>query len=254
MSEITEHFTQGWQSLFNSHGYGDFDSIWNASLGFVDEPNIGRGGRSDVGKLCIKSDDGKEKIFYVKRQVNYTSKTLAHPISGIPLTLKEFNNIATFQALDIPCLEASYQGHRHHNNELQSILITPALEGYQDLDHYQPASINESRRITRELAHVLAKLHKAGYRHGCLYPKHIFVNPADSEAPVRLIDLEKVVRSPFTQYNALKDLTPLQRRLSTNKSCNLYFLLCYFSLNKHNSQIRQFIQKMDARRAKRKKS
>jgi len=254
MNKITEHFTQGWQGLFQSHGYGDFNSIWDASLGFVDEPNVGRGGRSEVGRLCLNSEDGKEQVFYVKRQVNYISKTLSHPIRGIPLTLKEFNNIEAFTALDIPCLEASYQGYRHHNGELQSILITPELEGYQDLDHYQPTSINESRRITRELARVLAKLHKAGYRHGCLYPKHIFVNPTNSEAPVRLIDLEKVTRSPFRQYSKLKDLTTLQRRVSTNNSCNLYFLLCYFNLNKHNNQIRQFLQSMETRRAKRSKS
>jgi serine/threonine protein kinase len=254
MNETTEHFTQGSKSLLQDHGYGDFSSIWNASLGFVDEPNIGRGGRSDVGRLCLVDANNKELVFYVKRQVNYTSKTLSHPISGIPLTLKEFNSIATFKALDIACLDACYQGYRHHNGELQSILITPALEGYQDLDHYQPASIRESRRITRELAHLLAKLHKAGYRHGCLYPKHIFINPNDNEAPVRLIDLEKVVRSPFKQYHTLKDLTTLHRRVSTNKSCNLYFLLCYFHVDKHNAKIRQLIQKMDARRAKRPKS
>lgn len=251
MSIATEHFTQGSKNLLESHGYGDFDSIWNATLGFVDEPNIGRGGRSDVGRLCLKDSEDKDLVFYVKRQVNYTSKTLSHPISGIALTLKEFNNIATFEALGIPCLKASYQGHRHHNGELQSILITPALVGYQDLDHYQPSSISESRRITRELASVLLKLHKAGYRHGCLYPKHIFINPDDTDVPVRLIDLEKVVRSPFKQYNKLKDLTTLQRRSSTNKSSNLYFLLCYFSLNKHNDELRQFIQKMDARHTKR---
>ena len=251
MSKITEHFTKSWQPLFQSQGYGDFASIWDASLGFVDEPNIGRGGRSDVGKLCLSKADGKQQTFYVKRQVNYISKTLSHPFSGIPLTLKEFNNIEAFQALGIPSLEASYQGYRHHDGELQSILVTPELEGYQDLDHYQPASISESRRITRELAHVLARLHNAGYRHGCLYPKHIFINPQDEQAPVRLIDLEKVRRTPLRQYNKLKDLTTLQRRLSTSRSCNLYFLLCYFGLNKHNDQIRQFVQKMQARRAKR---
>jgi len=253
MSKITEHFTPGWQSLFKRHGFGDFEQIWNASLGFVDDPNIGRGGRSEVGKLVLSGDDDKELIFYVKRQVNYVSKTLAHPISGIPLTLKEFKNVEAFKAHGIHCLDTTYQGYRHHNGELQSILITPELQGYQDLDHYRPSSIKESRRITKELASVLSKLHAAGYRHGCLYPKHIFVNPDNAEAPVRLIDLEKASRSPLKQYNQLKDLTTLQRRIETNKSCNLYFLLCYFQLNKHDENIRQFIQKMDTRRAKRNK-
>ena len=58
MSKITEHFTDNWQPLFQSLGYGDFASIWDAALGFVDEPNIGRGGRSDVGKLCLDIADG----------------------------------------------------------------------------------------------------------------------------------------------------------------------------------------------------
>jgi len=253
MSKITEHFTPGWQSLFKRHGFDDFEHIWNASLGLVDEPNIGRGGRSEVGKLVLNGDDDKELIFYVKRQVNYVSKTLAHPIAGIPLTLKEFNNVEAFKAKGIHCLDTTYQGYRHHEGELQAILITPELKGYQDLDNYQPASIQESRHITKELASVLSKMHSAGYRYNCLYPKHIFVNPANSEAPVRLIDLEKVSRSPLKQYNQLKDLTTLQRRLTTNKSCNLYFLLCYFQRTKHDENIRQFIQKMDTRRAKRNK-
>lgn len=253
MSKTTDFFTPGWQDLFTNHGVGDFESLWDAKLGFVDEPNIGRGGRSEVGKLVIADDSDKQHIFYVKRQVNYLSKTLTHPISGIPLTLKEFNNITAFQSLGIECLDACYQGYRTKDNELQSILVTPELEGYQDLDHYQPSSINESRRITRELANVVAKLHAAGYRHGCLYPKHIFINPDNNEAPVRLIDLEKVSRSPFKKYSALKDLTTLQRRISNNKSCQLYFLLCYFHLNKHNDKIRQFVLKMNERRRKRNK-
>lgn len=254
MSNITEHFTSSWKSFFEKHGFSGFDKIWNASLGFVDEPNIGRGGRSEVGRLELDDEAGKTHVFYIKRQVNYTSKTLSHPFSGIPLTLKEFNNIEAFKTQGIHCLEASYQGYRTQDSELQSILITPELEGYQDLDHYQPSTINESRRITRELANVIAKLHKAGYRHGCLYPKHIFINPNNIEAPVRLIDLEKVARSPFKKYNALKDLSTLQRRVSSNRSCQLYFLLCYFYLNKHNDKIRQFLIKMNERRCKRNKS
>ncbi|EGG99872.1 hypothetical protein imdm_539 [gamma proteobacterium IMCC2047] len=70
---------------------------------------------------------------------------------------------------------------------------------------------------------------------------------------MRLIDLEKVSRSPFKKYSALKDLTTLQRRISNNKSCQLYFLLCYFQLNKHNDKIRQFVLKMNERRRKRNK-
>lgn len=253
MSKTTEQFTGNWKALFGKHGFSDFDAIWNASLELVDEPNVARGGRSEVGRLCLNTEANKEQVFYVKRQVNYTAKTLTHPLSGIPLTLKEFNNISAFEALNIPCLEACYQGYRHQNGERQSILITPELEGYQDLDHYEPASINESRRITRELANVIAKVHKAGFRYGCLYPKHIFVNPDNTEAPVRLIDLEKVSKTPLRSQAQLKDLTTLQRRVSNNRSCQLYFLLCYFYLNKHNDKIRQFVHKMDDRRSKRNK-
>jgi hypothetical protein len=253
MNKITEQFTQDWETLFKDHGFNGFEDLWNASLELVDEPNVARGGRSEVGRLCLANPVGQEQVFYIKRQVNYTAKTLAHPISGIPLTLKEFNNINAFAALDIPCLEACYQGYRDHQGDLQSILITPALEGYLDLDHYQPASIYESRRITRELANVVAKVHQAGYRYGCLYPKHIFINPNSEDAPVRLIDLEKVSRTPLRHYNRIKDLTTLQRRVSNNSTSQLYFLLCYFYLNKHNDKIRRFLTKMNDRRTKRAK-
>lgn len=253
MDKVTERFTSNWKTLFNHHGVGDFESLWNASLGFVDEPNIGRGGRSEVGKLILNDNSDKQQVFYVKRQVNYTSKTLAHPIAGIPLTLKEFNNVAAFKKLGIACMDSCYQGYRQHQGELQSILITPELEDYKDLDHYHPSSIQESRRIARALAEVLSTMHSAGYRHGCLYPKHIFVNPDNADAPVRLIDMEKTRHIPLKKYNQLKDLTTLYRRVKTNHSCNLYFLLCYFKRHRADTHIRQFIEKLNTRRAKRNK-
>ena len=81
---IKEKFTGNWKRLFQQQGYGDFDALWNASLERVDEPNRTRGGHSEVGRLYLSNSRGGEQVFYLKRQLNYTSKTLSHPFTGIP--------------------------------------------------------------------------------------------------------------------------------------------------------------------------
>ncbi len=60
-------------------------------------------------------------------------------------------------------------------------------------------------------------MHRAGQRHGCLYPKHVFLRESDGRYESCLIDLEKNRPLLFGRSDRLRDLEPLVRR-ATNWS------------------------------------
>ncbi|WP_204274704.1 lipopolysaccharide kinase InaA family protein, partial [Stenotrophomonas maltophilia] len=62
------------RALLERHGLATFDALWNLQLDAVDEPNTGRGGWSSVYRLDLEG-----RGFYLKRQSNYLTRTLARP-------------------------------------------------------------------------------------------------------------------------------------------------------------------------------
>lgn len=200
------------RSLLERHGLTDFQALWSVQLDAVDEPNTGRGGWSSVFRLDL---DGQG--FYLKRQVNYLTHTLRHPL-GEPSFSREFRNISRYQKLGIPALQAVFYGERRVQGERQAILMTRALDGWTDLDEIL-ARWTELTGPVRgavlkacgELAHTL---HGAGQVHGCFYPKHIFLQEQDGLYSARLIDLEKTRPVLFGKRDLIRDLEPLLRRAS----------------------------------------
>jgi hypothetical protein len=116
------------QQLLERHGLASFEALWGMQLDAVDEPNTGRGGWSSVFRLDL---DGQG--FYLKRQSNYQTYTLRHPL-GEPSFSREFRNITRYRKLGIPALQAVFYGDRRVNGERQAILMTRALDGWTDLD------------------------------------------------------------------------------------------------------------------------
>jgi hypothetical protein len=53
---------------------------------------------------------------------------------GEPTFAREFRNIQRYQQLGIPALEAVFFGERKVGGERQAILMTRALDGWNDLD------------------------------------------------------------------------------------------------------------------------
>ena len=198
------------RELLERHGLADFDALWALKLEAVDEPNTERGGWSSVYRL-----DLGESAFYLKRQSNHLTRSLRCPL-GEPTFAREFRTIQRFRRLAIPALQAAFFAGRRLPGERRAILLTRALDGWHDLEHWLQgwASHGETERaaILQACGVLARRLHRAGQMHGCLYPKHIFLKPTADGFDAQLIDLEKTRPLLFGQRDRIKDLEPLLRR------------------------------------------
>ncbi|HEY0288705.1 MAG TPA: lipopolysaccharide kinase InaA family protein [Pseudomonas sp.] len=198
------------RALLERHGLADFDSLWDVELEAVDEPNTGRGGWSSVFRLELEGCG-----YYLKRQSNYLTHTLHHPL-GEPSFSREFRNISLYQKLGIPALHAVFYGEKKVDGERRAILMTRALDGWTDLDTLlqQWAELSATQRlaILQACGELARTLHQAGQVHGCFYPKHIFLHARAGAYMAQLIDLEKTRKALFGQRDRVKDLEPLLRR------------------------------------------
>ena len=199
------------QPLLKANQLDSFDALWNLKLQPVDVPNTERGGYSEVARLELEG-----KAFYLKRQSNHLTRSLRHPF-GEPTFAREMRNILRYQQLQIPALQAGYFAQRKVGDQQQAMLLTYALDGWQDLAHWQKnwsqLSIQQQQAIIDVCAQLVRKLHQAGQMHGCLYPKHIFLQQVkDNAFAAQLIDLEKTRRLWFGAKDRIKDLDALFRR------------------------------------------
>ncbi len=200
------------RAVLEQHGLADFDALWALKLQAVDEPNTERGGWSSVYRLELG-----ERAYYLKRQSNHLTRTLSRPL-GEPTFAREFRNIQRYQALGIPALQAAFFAERRLPGERRAILLTRALDGWQDLDSWLQgwAQRPEAQRadILRACGELARPLHGAGQMHGCFYPKHIFLRDDGQGFHAQLIDLEKTRPLLLGERDRIKDLEPLLRRAS----------------------------------------
>ena len=231
--------------LLKLHQLDSFTALWDLELEAVDEPNTERGGWSSVAKLTLD-----EQTFYLKRQINHLTRTLQIPL-GEPTFAREMRNIQRYQQLGIPALRAAFFAQRKVAGEQQAILMTHALEGWEDLDYWQQQwltlSAEQQQGIIQACAKLAKTLHQAGQIHGCFYPKHIFLQKQASGFTAQLIDLEKTRPLLFGQRDRIKDLEPLFRRsrhIWGREQAQL-FLQSYLD---KPEDIPAWLQRLDARR------
>jgi hypothetical protein len=200
------------RALLERQGLASFDALWALELEAVDEPNTGRGGWSSVYRL-----DLGEAAYYLKRQSNYLSRSLLHPF-GEPTFAREFRNIQRYQRLGIPALQAAFFAERQVSGERRALLLTRALDGWHDLEHWlgswSTLPLGERQAIVEACGGLAKCLHGAGQMHGCFYPKHIFLRARAGGFDAQLIDLEKTRPLLFGRRDRVKDLEPLLRRTS----------------------------------------
>ena len=212
--------------LLEKHGLTSFDALWTLKLEAVDEPNTERGGWSSVYRL-----DLGEAAFYLKRQSNHLTRSLLHPF-GEPTFAREFRNIQRYAALGIPALQAAFFAERKLPGEHRAVLLTRALDGWQDLDSWLPGwtALDESRRaaILKACGELARRLHQAGQMHGCFYPKHIFLRERADGFDAQLIDLEKTRPLLFGRRDRVKDLEPLLRRAGVWSEAEVGVLLAAY--------------------------
>lgn len=177
------------RALLERHGLATFDALWAKQLEAVDEPNTVGGGWSSVFRLDLEG-----RGFYLKRQSNYLTRTFHAPF-GEPSFAREFRNISRYQALGIPALQAVFFGERKVNGEVRAVLLTRALDGWDDLDsllqRWADLSDVQHSAILKACGELARRLHGVRQVHGCFYPKHIFMRATGDGYQAQLIDLEK---------------------------------------------------------------
>ena len=220
-----------------------FDVLWQNNAPWFEAPNIRRGGWSGVVKCVVDRLGQPEKVF-IKRQENHKTRTLLHPIKGIPTFLREYRNIQSLHAKNIPTLDVLYFGTRSS----KAILVTKALEGYVSLDKidFQALNPRDRKALLTSIAKLIRQLHQYHYQHNCLYPKHIMVCQQADEWNVKLIDLEKLKYRLFKKRAAIHDLTTFIRHLNGlwNARDIVVFFQAYFGQPKISLHSKKIIHKM----------
>ncbi len=236
------------RALLERHGLGTFEALWAKQLDAVDEPNTGRGGWSSVFRLDLEGHG-----YYLKRQSNYLTRTWRAPF-GEPSFAREFRNISRYRKMGIPALEAVFYGERKVDGEVRAILLTRALDGWDDLesllqrwDELSPEQHSEILKASGELAR---QLHAARQVHGCFYPKHIFMRATGNGYQAQLIDLEKTRPLLYGQRDRIKDLEPLARRAPEWGESQLRQLLAaYLDQPQDSSLIDSWLGRLTTRRS-----
>lgn len=245
---MSDFIAAGEHALLQRQGLDQFERLWQLPLDPVDEPNTGRGGWSSVFRLDLQG-----RGFYLKRQSNYLTRSLRHPL-GEPTFACEFRNIERYRKLAIPALEAVYYGQRQVGGELQAMLMTRALDGWSDLDSLllQWRVLSEAQRqaILRACGELARTLHGAGQVHGCFYPKHIFLRASGHQYLSQLIDLEKTRRLLFGQRDRVRDLEPLLRRAAVWGPAEVRgFLAAYLRQPPNSASVDAWLNRLTRRRS-----
>lgn len=197
-----------------------FDAWWAVTGEWVEPPNQRRGGQSGV----LRTRDDDARTCYVKRQVGHLYRSWLHPL-GRPTILREAAALDAWRALGVTVPVVRFSGARQVDGQWQALLVTEALEDYQDLEHWYasggPARNGEAAHVTflQSLGATLARLHDGRWQHGCLYPKHIFLRIGRSgDVDVALLDLEKSRRRGSRKRAADHDFQQLRRHSSWNEA------------------------------------
>ena len=223
---MTDFMAQADRALLERNGLADFDALWAVQLEAVDEPNTSGGGWSSVFRMDLEG-----RGFYLKRQSNYLTRTLHSPL-GEPTFAREFRNIQRYQQMGIPALEAVFFGERKVAGERRAVLMTRALDGWNDLDslleQWPQLTAAQQQAILRECGQLARRLHAARQVHGCFYPKHIFLQADGAGYRAQLIDLEKTRPLLLGQRDRVKDIEPLLRRAHAWSDADVRALLAAY--------------------------
>ena len=208
-----------WRTPLEACELTDFERLWSLDLPALDTTNISRGGTSTVSLLALEPPSRGRPRLIVKRQQNHLSRTWRHPLRGIPTVEKEYFNIRRFDRCGLETATPVLFARRRDERMIRAIFVTEYLEAYRSFDSLLAqwsgaVSPDGGGRdaILRTVADLVARMHRAGWRHNCLYPKHIFVNRHRSRPDARLIDLEKARRSPGLKRRMTRDLASFFRR------------------------------------------
>ena len=176
------------------------NGVMDLQLELVEPPNQRRGGWSDVSTM-----KNGASTFFLKRQSNHCYRDFRRLFMRVPTLRREYRNQRRLGKMSIPVPQAILYVEEHGN----ALMLCQQVVG-KDLNTYLGSRPDASERIDvlEKLGHLLLRLHRRYLMHGCLYSKHVLVNPA-SDRPISLIDLEKLRFRLARQAGAAQDLSQL---------------------------------------------
>ena len=221
------------QKLFLAEGFDNFDALWDYQGEWVEPANSRRRGWSGVCRLEIPNT--VEPPFYLKRQENHNTRTFKHPIQGIPTYRREVINIHRFGQYKIPTVDLVYYGERKISNKHQAILISRALEAYEELEPWiAKANDRQLDEMLQKLAVHVRNMHDRGLMHMYLNSSSILVRKTKksllekSKIDIRIIDLESVRRQPIARQRRYKDLNYMLTHIQGLSQQNFSDFLNYY--------------------------
>jgi hypothetical protein len=235
---INDYVAAEWQRIFEFNGLRTFDDFWKLEAQWFEEPNQRRGGWSGVARCELNKPEGGAVRVFLKRQENHITRTLAHPIRGLPTFIREFESIMRYRRRGIPTLTPIYFGVRCEGGDRRAILMTEELSGFRSLDEmsrdWRTVPARTRAAIVRAVAQLLRQIHAHHLSHNCFYPKHVFLRIAsDDRIETRIIDLEKTKRRPFGLDRDFRDMRRLNGPgLPWSRSDRLRFFKEYLGIEK----------------------
>ena len=124
-----------WRQLISYNKLDFFDVIWNMPVEPLDSPNRRRGLQSFsvAGIIEVRRPDGGQARLVVKKQQNYLSRTLLHPLSGIPTFQREIANLLHFREKGLPTLRPVLFASKSEDGYSRAVLVSEYLVGYRPL-------------------------------------------------------------------------------------------------------------------------
>lgn len=235
-----------WRAILQHNGLGSFGDLWSLECGWFEPPNQRRGGWSGVSRCELQLPAGGRVGVFLKRQENHVTHTLLHPF-GMPTSLREMRNMLRFKRAGLPAPEPVYFAVRKTGGNVQAILVTEELAGYESLnDHAERWSRQgwpdhrQRRRLMQAVATAMRRMHKLRIQHDCLYPKHVLLRFEGNDVRARIIDLEKARVKPLRRFAVFRDLFTLNH-LSAHwsRTDRLRFLLTYLELDQFDAGARR---------------
>lgn len=236
-------FTDPWWLVIASrNGLSGFSQLWELAGIPVDETNHRRNGWSNVVRCSLQNTDGGAVTVFIKRQLNYVSRTLFHPFRGVLTLTREYHALRSLSGCGIATPHLLYFAEEDTGTERRAILITLALRDYQSLDQLNavdlPLMIRRQHAIAG--AALLRSIHALGCRHNCFYPKHVFLHRHEMGFHSCIIDLEKVRWTLSKRQSALRDIRTFFNRCDNwTRSQRLRFLLAYVGVDHVTPQVRK---------------
>ena len=144
-------------------------------------------------------------------------------------------------------------GERKVGGERRAILMTRALDGWNDLEslleQWPQLSAPQRQAILQACGQLARRLHEVRQVHGCFYPKHIFLQPDGPAYRAQLIDLEKTRPLLLGQRDRVKDIEPLLRRAQVWTETDVRTMLAaYLDQPLDSGLVEAWYQRLNVRR------